>query len=255
MMKELLNDAIEEIVFPPSVEIYAERLDNPHLHVWVTSLRRMGYPSLFLMGDMRGRKMLNLSVEDPFDRCACVFRIDPPSDLKAMVTLYKRLFEQVDVLQAGIFRLPLKVKVLVSSGDESWLEKLILQEKIRGEEYFSFQEKISEPKLKKLFDSLKLDHKVILKNEGVDVFLRRPTWLNEEFVPLMHEVGVLLRKRYGLIGAQNPPKDTFLSLRVSYETFLRDEFSLVAFLDDFLEKLRRIYIILLRCFEEVSSSA
>ncbi len=254
MMKELLNDAIEEIVFPPSVEIYAERLDNPHLHVWVTSLRRMGYPSLFLMGDMRGRKMLNLSVEDPFDRCACVFRTDPPPDLEVLVSLYKRLFGQVDVLQAGIFRLPLKVKVLVSGGDEAWLEKLILQEKIRGEEFFSFQEKLSESKLKKLLDALKFEHKVVLRNEGVDVFLKRPAWLDEEFVSLMHEAGVLLRKRYGLTGAQNPPKDTFLSVRVNYETFLKDAFSLEAFLDGFLEKLNRIYVVLSRCFEEVSPS-
>jgi len=239
-VKKELESLLKEISPVNPLKEYEERLDNVHLHVFLLRVKRHRFPSLFLMMDVSGRKLLNLSVEDPFDREPCIYRVsaDVPDTL---LSFYRKHFKEVDSVSSGIFRMPLRVKVLRSVGDETWLQKIFLQEKVRGEEFFLFQERVSEKDLKKLFDLLNSELKLILRNEGIDVFLDLPDWVEKDHVPLLHEIGVLLRKKENIQPAQNPEERTFLSLRIGYDRFFEEEFDLVSFVGDFLKKLKKIY--------------
>ena len=239
-MKEDLASLLKDFTLANPLKEYEEKLDNVHLHVFVLRIKKHRFPALFLMINASDRKLLNLSVEDPFDREPCIYRISMGIP-DTLLSFYRRLFGEVDSVSSGIFRMPLRVKVLRSAGDKTWLRKIFLQERVKGEEFFLFQERISNGNLQKLFDLLNSGLKLILKNEGIDVFLDLPEWVERDHVSLLHEIGVLLRKKENIQPAQNPEERTFLSLRIGYDRFFEEDFDLKSFVESFLDRLKKIY--------------
>ncbi|ACB10180.1 MULTISPECIES: DUF4895 domain-containing protein [Thermotoga] len=242
-MKRELELLLKETSVHNPLKDYESKLDNVHLHTFVLRIKRHRFPSLFLMVDTSDRRLLNLSVEDPFDREPCIYKVEADVP-ESMVAFYTKLFERVDSVSAGIFRMPLKVKVLRSAGNESWLQKIFLQEKVKNMEFFLFQNRVSDENLEKMMKLLKSRLKIVLRNEGIDVFLETPEWVDKEHISLLHEMGVVLRKKKGIQPAQNPMEQAFLTLRVGYDQFFEEDFDMEYFAKDFMEKLKRMYEVL-----------
>ncbi|PLV59732.1 DUF4895 domain-containing protein [Thermotoga sp. KOL6] len=242
-MKKEMEQVLKEISLPSPLKNYENKLDNIHLHVFVVTVKRHRFPSLFIMEDVSGKKLLNLSVENPFDREPCIYKLSSNVP-EPLLEFYTEFFGGVDVISSGIFRTPLRVKVLRSVGDETWLQKIFLRERVKGEEFFTFQQRVSDENLEKLLRVVRSNLRLILKNEGIDVFLDVPPWVKEDHITLIHEIGVLLRKKEGIQPAQNPMGQAFLSLRIPYDRFFERNFNLESFVKNFLENVRKIYEIL-----------
>ncbi|RKX39009.1 MAG: hypothetical protein DRP23_05705, partial [Thermotogae bacterium] len=176
-----------------------DKLDTYHRHVFLERVLPESSLPVSLMVNAKGRIIIFISLSDPFKVSSAIYRSEG-FHLNVLKEVVEDLFkETVTAHDAGIFRLPIKTRFLSIFGDDEWIKKELLRECVKSEEYFGYAKKVSSDDFKKILDILK--HKnpsydVLIDDDGVHVFLKKPEWVGEE-TSLVHEMAVFLRRKYG----------------------------------------------------------
>lgn len=229
------------------------KLDTYHRHVFLERVLTESSLPLSLMVNVKGKALFFISLSDPFKVSPVIYR-SKGFYLKVLEEVVEDLFkETLRDHSAGIFRLPIRTKFLSVFGDDEWIKKELLKESIKGEEFLGYARKISNDSFQKIINLLKHKHPsydVIIDDNGVHVFLKKPDWVGEE-VSLVHEMAVFLRKRYGFPKTKfsGIPFKTFLSMSFSLEDFLKEE-DFSGKIERFLDKLKKVYEYFVSLVEE-----
>lgn len=233
------------------MEKLKERLDQYHRHVVLVSVGDIDNFYLFGAVDHFGRKLVGLSIANPFERNLPIYVLQIQLDL---VSIYGELLgARAQFQRCGIVKLPLNFKALCVVGDEDFLGKEIFKEKVYGERRLSFAEIVDEPvynKLKTLNGSTIDLVKVQMLDEGILCLVKVPGGIDESHVPLLAEIAQVLKGRYpstceakyrSIVSAS----PVLTSLCFEYDQFLRG-FDVESFCREFSSKLMRTYECILR---------
>ncbi|MCD6266861.1 MAG: DUF4895 domain-containing protein, partial [Thermotogaceae bacterium] len=218
--------------------------DTYHRHVFLERVLPESSLPVSLMVNAKGRIIIFISLSDPFKVSSAIYRSEG-FHLNVLKEVVEDLFkEAVTAHDAGIFRLPIKTRFLSIFGDDEWIKKELLRECVKSEEYFGYAKKVSSDDFKKILDILK--HKnpsydVLIDDDGVHVFLKKPEWVGEE-TSLVHEMAVFLRRKYGFPQTRfsGVPFKAFLSMSFNLEEVLKEE-DFSNRIESFLRKLRGAY--------------
>ena len=221
-----------------------DKLDTYHRHVFLERVLPESSLPVSLMVNAKGRIIIFISLSDPFKVSSAIYRSEG-FHLNVLKEVVEDLFkETVTAHDAGIFRLPIKTRFLSIFGDDEWIKKELLRECVKSEEYFGYAKKVSSDDFKKILDILK--HKnpsydVLIDDDGVHVFLKKPEWVGEE-TSLVHEMAVFLRRKYGFPQTRfsGVPFKAFLSMSFNLEEVLKEE-NLSDRIESFLKKLKGAY--------------
>ena len=221
-----------------------DKLDTYHGHVFLERVLPESSLPVSLMVNAKGRIIIFISLSDPFKVSSAIYRSEG-FHLNVLKEVVEDLFkETVTAHDAGIFRLPIKTRFLSIFGDDEWIKKELLRECVKSEEYFGYAKKVSSDDFKKILDILK--HKnpsydVLIDDDGVHVFLKKPEWVGEE-TSLVHEMAVFLRRKYGFPQTRfsGVPFKAFLSMSFNLEEVLKEE-DFSNRIESFLRKLRGAY--------------
>ena len=221
-----------------------DKLDTYHRHVFLERVLPESSLPVSLMVNAKGRIIIFISLSDPFKVSSAIYRSEG-FHLNVLKEVVEDLFkETVTAHDAGIFRLPIKTRFLSIFGDDEWIKKELLRECVKSEEYFGYAKKVSSDDFKKILDILK--HKnpsydVLIDDDGVHVFLKKPEWAGEE-TSLVHEMAVFLRRKYGFPQTRfsGVPFKAFLSMSFNLEEVLKEE-DFSNRIESFLRKLRGAY--------------
>ncbi|HDG61685.1 MAG: hypothetical protein B5M49_02040 [Thermotoga sp. 4484_232] len=221
-----------------------DKLDTYHRHVFLERVLPESSLPVSLMVNAKGRIIIFISLSDPFKVSSAIYRSEG-FHLNVLKEVVEDLFkETVTAHDAGIFRLPIKTRFLSIFGDDEWIKKELLRECVKSEEYFGYAKKVSSDDFKKILDILK--HKnpsydVLIDDDGVHVFLKKPEWVGEE-TSLVHEMAVFLRRKYGFPQTRfsGVPFKAFLSMSFNLEEVLKEE-DFSNRIESFLRKLRGAY--------------
>ena len=221
-----------------------DKLDTYHRHVFLERVLPESSLPVSLMVNAKGRIIIFISLSDPFKVSSAIYRSEG-FHLNVLKEVVEDLFkEAVTAHDAGIFRLPIKTRFLSIFGDDEWIKKELLRECVKSEEYFGYAKKVSSDDFKKILGILK--HKnpsydVLIDDDGVHVFLKKPEWVGEE-TSLVHEMAVFLRRKYGFPQTRfsGVPFKAFLSMSFNLEEVLKEE-DFSNRIESFLRKLRGAY--------------
>jgi len=228
-----------------------EKLDQYHRHVILVSVGDINNFYLFGAVDHFGRKLVGLSIANPFERNSPIYVLKSQLDL---VSTYEELLGvRAQFQRCGIVRLPLNFKALCVVGDEDFLGKEIFKEKVYGERRLSFSEIIDEAvynKLKTLNGSMVDLVKVQLLDEGILCLVKVPNGVEKSHISLLAEIAQVLKGRYAStceakyqsVASASP---VLTSLCFGYEQFFKG-FDVENFCRDFSNKLMRAYECILR---------
>jgi len=226
------------------LEDLEDKLDTYHRHVFLERVLPESSFPISLMVNVKGRIILFISLSDPFRVSSAIYR-SKGYHLNMLEEIVEDLYKETATAHdAGIFRLPIKTRFLSIFGDSEWIKKELLRESIKGEEYFGYAKKVSSDDFKKILGILK--HKnpsydVLIDDDGVHVFLKKPEWVGEE-TSLVHEMAVFLRRKYGFPQTRfsGVPFKAFLSMSFNLEEVLKEE-NLSDRIESFLKKLKGAY--------------
>jgi len=226
------------------LENLADKLDAYHRHVFLERVLPETSLPVSLMVNAKGKIILFVSLSDPFRVSPAIYR-SKGYHFDVLEKIAEDLFKgAVTTHDAGIFRLPIRTRFLCALGDDDWIKKELLRESVKGEEYFRYAERVSFDDFKKILEILKCknpSYDVLVDDNGVHVFLKKPTWVGEE-ISLVHEMAVFLRKKYGFPQTKfsGVPFKAFLSMSFDLEEVLKEE-NFLDRIEVFLKKLKEVY--------------
>lgn len=211
------------------LEKYKEKLDQYHRHVFLSAAYCEGNFCVFSAIDTAGRKLIGVSICDPFEKNLAIYNSSVEYDF--FHKIYSDLFgKKVEVFKSGITRLPFQYKVLAVVGDDDFLQKEILKEKVYGAQNLTFSQKIDQKHFDKLcsLNEKRVDFAVIYPlDEYIVCILTMPDDIDKNHAPLLSEISRIYKQRYGATYQGNVEKikkfSSVLSTFVfSYEDFLKD---------------------------------
>lgn len=233
------------------MEELKERLDQYHRHVVLVSVGGINNFYLFGAVDHFGRKLVGLSIANPFERNLPIYLLQSQLDLS---DIYKELLSvQQQFQRCGIVKLPLNFKALCVVGDEDFLGKEIFKEKVYGERRLSFAEIVDElvyDKLKTLNGSTIDLVGIHLLDEGILCLVKVPNDIEKSHISLLAEIAQVLKGKYAStceakyqsVASASP---ILTSLCFRYEQFFKG-FDVENFCRDFSSKLMKAYKCVLR---------
>jgi len=209
------------------LEKHREKLDQYHRHVFLsTAFKQSGF-CVFSAIDTTGRRIVGISISDPFEKNLAIYSSSVQVDV--LQKIYGELFGgRAESFKSGITRLPFQYKVLSAVGDDDFLQREILKEKVYGVQNLSFCEKIDQSDFEKLhkLNEKKIDFAVVyLLDEYIVCILTMPENLDRDHAPLLSEISRIYRKRYGApyqgnVGKIKKLSSVLSTFVVSYEDFL-----------------------------------
>lgn len=233
------------------MEELKERLDQYHRHVVLVSVGDTNNFYLFGAVDHLGRKLVGLSIANPFERNLPIYLLQSQLDLSD--TYRELLGVQPQFQRCGIVKLPLNFKALCVAGDEDFLGKELFKEKVYGERRLSFAEIVDEL----VYDKLKILNGstidlvgIRLLDEGILCLIKVPNDVEKSHISLLAEIAQVLKGKYAStceakyqsIASASP---ILTSLCFGYEQFFKG-FDVESFCYDFSSKLKRAYECVLR---------
>lgn len=210
------------------LEKYKEKLDQYHRHVFLSAVFSKDGFFIFSAIDTAGRRVVGLSIADPFEKNLAIYSSSVEHDV--LRNVYKNLFDkEAPFCKSGIVRLPIHYKALAIVGDEDFLQKEILKEKVYGLQNLSFSQNIDQEHFDKLcrLNQKKIDFAVVYPmDEYILCVLTMPEYIDKDYAPLLSEISRIYKKKYGSPYQGNVEKIKRLNsvlgaFVVPYEVFLK----------------------------------
>ncbi len=198
---EEISSKLREVV-EPSLDFlrkHSDRVERLHRAVVLHSVSSEMPISVAVLSD--GSSVSAITLSDPFSRSPSPYRLE--MDVHPFLKAVGEVFGwKVDGVKSGIFEFPPRTRFLAVVGPDRFLEKILFQERIRGEEIVSFAERVDEEVFWRIFDLR--DSEVlpgvrsIIDDEGVHLTFFKPDWVDEEHTPLVSEMAKVIRKEMRL---------------------------------------------------------
>ncbi len=210
------------------LEKYREKLDQYHRHIFLSTVYVQNGFCVFSAVDTEKRKIMGICISDPFEKNLAIY--SSSVDCEVLQKAHSELFgKKAEFCKSGITRLPFQYRVLAVVGDEDFLSKEMLKEKIYGLENLSFCQKIDQEHFEKLcrLNEKKVDFAVIYPlDEYIVCILTMPEYVDKDHVSLLSEISRIYRKKYGApyqgnVGKIKKLTSVLSAFVVSYEDFLK----------------------------------
>lgn len=231
LVVQQLKESLDRLPVQASVselERYKEKLDQYHRHIFLSTAFSKDSFCVFSAIDTAGRRVVGLSISDPFEKNLVIY--SSPIEHDVLNTVYKNVFGKgVQFFKSGIVRLPFQYKVIAVVGDDDFVQREILKEKVYGIQNLSFSQSIDQEYFDKLcrLNQKKVDFAVIYPlDEYIVCILTMPEHIDKDYAPLLSEISRIYKRKYGPAYQGNVERikrlnSVLSAFVVSYENFLK----------------------------------
>lgn len=178
---------------------HKERLDQFHRHAVLSAVWKENHFSVFSLIDIYGRKILGISLSNPFEKNLSLYSTSNVDFL--LSEIFSKLFDQQPQFQkSAVIKLPFQSKAIAVVGEDEFLEKEIFKEKIHSLSFFTFASKINEELYEKFrrWNGKKVDFAQIhLFDDFATCVITIPKSAPLDHASLLAEIARVYRPMYG----------------------------------------------------------